>query len=310
MGGIGVIHNPFAKGNLKRPGIVKKLHELVMEVGKLWETRDLAELPKVAEDFLRHKFEILAVNGGDGTLHQVISAFIKVYGEHPLPKVISLRGGTMNTMTNSLGIKGRTLAILEKAIEKYRQAEPIKELKQNLLKINDQYGFMSGAGVVANFLDEYYSIPHPSPWHAFKIVARATASGLTGTEYTRKLFSPTPMRVTVDGKKLEPEAFTGFLGCTIEEVGLKFRPTFRANDRPGHFHFIATTIKPIRMAPRVPVFWFNRDWVHPKVQHSGVAKEVVVEPLEPMRYTMDGEMYTADRPLTLSVGPTVSVLAP
>ncbi len=310
MGGIGVIHNPFAKGNLKRPWIVQKLQELVTDIGELWETRNIAELPKVAEDFLRHKLEILAINGGDGTLHLVLSAFIKVYGDQPLPKVISLRGGTMNTMTNSLKIKGRTLSILKQAVEKYRQAEPMRELKQNLLKINDNYGFMGGGGMVANFLDEYYSVPHPTPWHALKLVARATASGLAGTEYARKLFRATPMRVTVDGRKLDPEEFTGFLGCTIEEVGLHFRPTFRANDQPNHFHFIATTIKPIWMAPRIPVFWFNRDWVHPKVQHSGVTKGVLVEPIKPFRWTMDGEMYTADLPLHLSVGPTVSVLAP
>jgi len=310
MAGIGVIHNPFAKGNLNRPWIVEKLHDLVTGVGELWETHSVNELPKIAEDFLRKKFEILAINGGDGSLHLALSAFIKVYGDHPLPKVMSLRGGTMNTMTNSLKIKGRTLSIFQKAVEKYQEAEPMKELKQDLLRINDKYGFMSGAGMVANFLDAYYSVPNPGPWQAVKIIARGAASGITGTEYAQSLFRPARFRVTVDGRKLECEEFSGIMGCTIKEVGLGLRPTFRANDRPDHFHFIATTIKPLPFALRIPAFWFNRDWVHPKVLHSGVAKEVEVEPLEPIRYTMDGEMYSADRPLHFSVGPAVSVVAP
>jgi diacylglycerol kinase family enzyme len=310
MGGIGVIHNPFARGNVRRPGVVKKLKEIVSDVGELWETRNINELTQVAEAFLRQKLEVLAVNGGDGTLHLVLSAFIKVYGDHPLPKLISLRGGTMNTMSNSLNIKGKGTAILAKVVQKYQAAEPLKELKQNLLKINDKYGFMSGAGMVANFLDAYYSAPEPGPWPAIKLITKGAVSGILGTAYARRLFRPAPIRVSVDGRRLEPLEFTGIMGCTIKEVGLGLRPTFRAYDRPGHFHFIATTIKPFPFALRIPAFWFNRDWVHPKVQHSGIAREVVVEPREPIRYTMDGEMYTADQPLHFSVGPALSVVTP
>ena len=75
MGGIGVVHNPFARGNMRRPWVVKKLHEVVAGAGDLWETRNVNELPKVAENFLRRKLDILAINGGDGTLHLVLSVF-------------------------------------------------------------------------------------------------------------------------------------------------------------------------------------------------------------------------------------------
>lgn len=310
MSGIGVIHNPFARGNLKRPWVVSKLREIVKGAGELWETKNINELPKVAEDCLKKKTEILAVNGGDGTLHVVLSAFIKVYGESPLPKVISLRGGTMNTMSNSLKLKGRSLGILKQAVEKYRSAEPMQELKQHLLKINDKYGFMCGAGLVANFLDAYYSGATPGPLRAAQILVSGAWSGVTGGEFARELFKPAPIKVHIDGKQLAPEEFSGILGCTIKEVGLGLRPTFRAYDRPEHFHFIATTIAPFNFAVRIPAFWLNRDWVHPQVQHSGVTKEVVIEPLKPIRWTVDGEMYSADQPLHFSVGPTLSVLSP
>lgn len=310
MGGIGVVHNPFARGNMRRPWVVKKLHEVVSGAGELWETRNVNELPKVAENFLRQKLDILAINGGDGTLHLVLSAFVKVYGDHPLPKIMSLRGGTMNTMTNSLKIKGRTISILKEAVKKYREAEPMRELKQNLLKINDKYGFMSGAGLVANFLDAYYAGPNTGPVQAVRVAARGLSSAMVGGEYAKMLLQPASFRVTVDGKKLDPEEFSGVLGCTIKEVGLGVKPTFRAYDHPDRFHFIATTISPFRFAARVPAFWFERDWVHPAVQHSGVTGEVTVEPVKPFRWTVDGEMYTATDPLHFSVGPTMSVVAP
>ena len=310
MSGIGVIHNPFARGNMRRPGVIKKIRDLVDDVGELWETRNVNELPRVAEDFLRKKLDILAVNGGDGTLHIVLSAFVKVYGDHPLPKVMSLRGGTMNTMSNSLGIKGRTVAIMKAAVEKYRRAEPMKEMKQNLLKINDKFGFMSGAGLVSNLLDDYYSAPVPGPMKAVKIMFQGIGSAMVGGPYSKMLLKPAPIRLHIDGKQLPQESYSGILGCTIKQIGLGIQPTFRAYDKPDAFHFIATDISPLKFAVRIPMFWTTRDWVHPNVQHSGVTKEVVVEPLKPIRWTVDGEMYTATEPLHFSVGPTLSVVTP
>ncbi len=310
MAGIGIIHNPFAKGNLKRPGVGPKVKKLVEEVGVFRETRNINELPRVAEEFLEQGIDTLAVNGGDGTLHIALTAFVKVYGDRPLPRIMSLRGGTMNTMSNSLKIKGRTLSIMEKAVKKYAAGESFNEREQHLIKVNDMYGFMTGGCIIAKFLDLYYSGASTGPWHAAKLINRALASAALRTRFTKDLFRPTPSRVKVNGRELDPEEYTVILGCTIRELGLGFTPTPRAYDKPGHFHMLAADINPYAVIPRLPSIWLGRDLEHKNIQHTGPAKEAVVEPRGMIRWMIDGEVYDADKPLHLSVGPTVTVAEP
>jgi diacylglycerol kinase family enzyme len=307
---IGIIHNPFAKGNLKRPWIAKELEKVVGDVGVFRETRNIEELPMVAEEFLEQGIETIAVNGGDGSLHLVLTAFVPVYGDKPLPKLMTLRGGTMNTMSNSLKIKGKTLGILKKAVEKIKAGEPFNEREQYLIKVSGKYGFMSGTGYISNFLDAYYSGSSTGPWQAIKLISRAVGSVTLRTDFINELFQKAPLKVTVDGKQLDPEEFSIVLACSVRELGLGFKPTPRAYDKPGHFHLIAATIRPGQVVPKLPGIWLGKDLIHPEVQHSNPAKEVVVEPKGALRWTLDGEMYETEQPLRFSVGPTITVVEP
>ena len=63
--------------------------------------------------------EILGLNGGDGTNHVTLSAFIRVYGDTPRSKNAFLRGGTMNTVDDACGIFGTPETPLYNLIEKY-----------------------------------------------------------------------------------------------------------------------------------------------------------------------------------------------
>lgn len=310
MGGIGIIHNPFAKGNLKRPWIAEKLKGLVRDVGVFRETKNVEELTDVAAEFMDQKIEVMAVNGGDGTLHLALSAFVKVYGDQRLPKLMSLRGGTMNTMSTSLKIKGKTLDIVKKAVAKFKSGEPFSECEQHLLKVNDKYGFMSGAGAIAKFLDAYYSGTTTGPWQATKVVSKMVGGAILRTEFTKELFRPVHFKIFVDGAEKDPEEYSFILACTITEVGLGFKATPRAYDKPGHFHFVASTIKPLNLAPYVPSIWMGKDLDHPGFAHNGVTKEAVVEPRGMFRWMLDGEMYDAEEPLHYSVGPNITIAVP
>jgi diacylglycerol kinase family enzyme len=307
---IGVIHNPFAKGNLKRSWVAPKLRAALGDAGILRETRNVNELGAVAQEFLDQGVETVGINGGDGTLHLVLTAFIKVYGDRPLPKVMSLRGGSMNTMSNSLKIKGDTIGIVKRAMRNLREGKPFHERPQHLVKVNDKYGFMSGAGAIGVFLDFYYSGTSTGPVHAAKVFSQTVWGVLAKNEYGQRLRRPHPARVTVDGKRLEPEAFTVMLACSIKELGLGFAPTPHAYDRPGCFHFIGADIDPVRVIPQLLTIWLGRDLRHPHIQYSHAAEDVIIEPLAPLRYTVDGEMYDAAGPLHFTRGPTITVVEP
>ena len=62
----------------------------------------ICRLKRVAADFRQSKIEILAINGGDGTISKTLTAFINEYGDEPLPKIAILKGGTINVVERTL----------------------------------------------------------------------------------------------------------------------------------------------------------------------------------------------------------------
>ena len=299
---IGIIHNPFAKGNLKRPWIAGKIREALGDVGTLRETRNVNELGEVALEFKKQGIDIIGGNGGDGSLHLVLTAFIKAYGDQPIPKLMSLRGGSMNTVSNSLKIKGHTIGIVKKAVDNIKKGKPFSDKPQHLLKVNGMYGFMSGAGCIATFLDAYYGGSSTGPWRAVNVFTNTIWSAMVMNEYGQRLRRPHPARVTIDGQTLGPDGFTVLLACSIKELGLGFAPTPRAYDKPGHFHFMAADIDPFMAA---------KDLIHPNIQFSHAAADVVIDNLgQPMRWMIDGEIMGTDVPLHYTCGPTITVTQP
>ena len=310
MSGIGVIYNPKAGKNKRNNENLFKLKALLQNCGRVRETRTEEDLTEAVHEFKLQEIDIIAVSGGDGTIHRVLSNAIKNYGDAPLPKFMSLRSGTMNTFTNALHFKGTPFDILEKTVASFKAGKPLREVHQHLMRVDDKYGFMTGAGVVSNFLDLYYQSKSPGPKVAAKMIALIIFSTLFRTRYAKDLFRSTRLKVTIDGKMIEEDEFMILLGCVIKEIGLGFKPTHRAYDQPGHFHFIASTMKPLEMITKLPSIWLGKDIVHPAFKHNGIAKEVIIEREGSLQWMIDGDLYVTDKPLHLSVGPTITVAAP
>ena len=307
MGGIVIIHNPFARGNIRQPWLAGKLKEILGNHGELIMTRNINQIPSVAEECKKEEIEYLGVNGGDGSLHLVLSAFINVYKDRPLPIVVPMRGGTMNTMANSVKIKGKTAGILKNLVSKYKSKAPINTIKQHLVRLNDKYGFMSGAGVPPNFLAAYYGGTSTGPWQGAKVLAHTVASILVNGTYYRKIGEPAHCKIKVDDEELPPRYYICFLACSIREIGLGISPTPRAYEKPGHFQFVATTMKPIDIARNLPTLWMKKDVIHPDM-FSRITAKAYVEPLSNMRYTIDGELYETEEPISIGCGPTIDMV--
>ena len=142
MAGIGVITNPHSRRNRRNPKLAQQLACILGEQGTLEMPHDLAALDKVARLFLEREVEVVAINGGDGTNHRVLSALLRVYGEHPLPIIAMLRGGTMNTAAHGLGITGRPQALLGQLTSLYAGGSPLPLTERNLVLVDDNAGFI------------------------------------------------------------------------------------------------------------------------------------------------------------------------
>lgn len=305
MGGIGVITNPKARRNLKRPWMRQLLEKIVGDAGKVYETRSIDELPDVARDFIARGLDILAVNGGDGTTHIALTHFIPIYGDMPLPKLLSLRGGTMNTISKSIKHKGKSENILTSVVKKIRQGKPLDIIRQPLLKINEKYGFMWGYGIVGNFLEAYYKGTTLGPWQAVKVVSRIVASAIFRSQFAKDIFAVVPTKLTIDGAKFYLPQCRVVLSAAIKEMGLGAKLAYRAYEKLGYIHIRATEKPPSHIVPYTAHLFAG--WAVPGVIDE-VAREVIAETEGFPPYTVDGELYRDTNTFHLSQGPILQVI--
>jgi diacylglycerol kinase family enzyme len=307
-GGIGVIINPYSRQNRKNPEGIRKLGYIIGDRGSCEATKSLADVERVAREFLHKGVEILALSGGDGTNHVTISTFIKVYGDHPLPKIALLRGGTMNTIAKSFGIKGTTDTILFNIVEKYHTGEPFRTVRRPIMRIGEgRYGFLFGNGVVHNYLAEYYATGRPSPWRAVTTLSRAVASATIDGDFSRRMFRPFKAKVWVDGEKWEPEEYFAVMAATIVDIGLGFKPFVKAAESLDRFGVIGVVTNALGVSLALPGMALARP-LNPKKFLDAAARRVVFETDGPLKYTVDGDIYETGTRLELRTGPVLELV--
>jgi diacylglycerol kinase family enzyme len=306
MSGIGIIINPRGKKFRKDPDRLRRLSFIVGDKASYSATEDLHDLRRVAEEFKTRDIDILAIGGGDGTNHVTLSQFIEVYGEKPLPQLTFLRGGTMNTLANSVGIKGNSEKILSNLIYKYHEGVAFETTEMDLMKINDKFGFIFGMGAIYRFLEAYYRGLPPSPPKATWILSRSIASALLNGQFARSLFERFDADVEVDGKPWPFSNWSALFSGSIPFLGLKFR-VFHYAEEPGAFHAIGFSVPPRNVLKFVPYMFAGRKTPSEELVEQP-AREMRIRLTRPMPYTIDGDMLPATEEIIVSTGPRLKII--
>lgn len=337
MPGIGVVYNPKSGRNLRDPGAALRLSRALGDRGVVRETGSIDQLYRVAEDFKRLGIDVLGISGGDGTNGVTITGFLDVYGGSALPQIAFLRGGTMNTVANAVGVsRGRPEGLLGRLIAAYaeRASRPLRDVSRHVMRFQgersraslaahpegstppasalpfpDKYGFLFGTGVVYGFLAEYYRGGRPTPWVAAKTLARGVGSTVVGGPMIRRMAAPFRGSVELDDGTVWPEQdFLSVAGGTIDQIGLDFRPFHRFAEREGAFHLLGVHTTPIGFVGQLPRI-FRAAPMRPGHAHEAVTSSVVLRSAaSPIRYMIDGDLHECDSPLRVTVGPRVRIV--
>jgi diacylglycerol kinase family enzyme len=323
VAGIGVVLNPKSRQNLRDPRAASRLARTLGDQGVVREARSIDELHRIAEDFRRDDIEVLAISGGDGTNHVTLTGFFDVYGGATLPQVALLRGGTMNTVANSVGVHhGRPDGILTRLLRDYAQraALPLAQVERHVMRIGPRdrrsgkthYGFLFGTGVVAGFLAEYYRGGHPTPLVAAKTLARGIGSAFIGGEMIRRMAKPFRGSVSFDdGTRWEARDYLAVAAGTIAHVGLNFKPFHRYDEQPGSFHILGIHASPVRFVHELPRI-HRAEPMRPGKAYEALSSHVIVRSAEPgdavLRYMIDGDLHEAFGEIEVSIGPRVKLV--
>jgi len=307
--GIGVVINPSAGGNRQSADRVDRLARVVGSAGWVRETRSLEHLPEIAEACRKSEVDVLAVCGGDGTYTRTLSALHEIYEDRPLPRFLPLRAGTMNTVARAVGAPAwQPERMLAQIVEEYRQGQPLASMDHQLLRINEKFlGFMVGAGVIVGFLEEYYGSTRTGPVGAAALLARLIASVVTGGTLVTKVFQWVDASMTCDEVAAPFQRFSVLYASSIEDIGLGFRPTYRARERQGRFHLFAGPLDARELVNNLGKIRRGVPTRSPQV-HDVTPKRLQVRFDQLTSYMIDGEIMPATTELIVETGPLLRVV--
>lgn len=307
MPGIGVILNPYSKTYKNNPGKARRMGFIVGDKASCKTTEDLADLKRVADEFKTRDIDILAISGGDGTNHCTLTTFIEVYGDKPLPKIAFLRGGTLNTVARSFGIRGSSEKILSNLLFKYHEDVPFETREGHLMKINNEYGFIFGLGVIYNFMVEYYNGGTPSPLSAVGTLLHGVGSAIISGPFAKKMFERFNAEVTVNGKKWAFDQYSALYSGSINQLGLDFRVFYLVDQFPESFHLNGFALDARDIVPYLPKMYLGKPSGCPSMLEEA-AKEAIIKLDRPLAYTIDGDMKPPLDTFNISVGPKLTII--
>jgi hypothetical protein len=328
--GIGVVFNPRSGRNVRDPRAAGRLARALGDNGVVRQTGSIDELYRVAEDFRKLDIDVLGISGGDGTNGVTITGFLDVYEGNALPQIAFLRGGTMNTVANSVGVRrGRPEGLLDHLARAYveRASIPLRNVERHVMRMRgdnaralgikqsappmpETYGFLFGTGVVYGFLAEYYAGGNPpNPKVAAQTLLRGVGSAMVRGEMIRRMAAPFRGSVELpDGTVWEERNYLAIAGGTIDQIGLNFRPFHRYAERPSHFHLLGIHTSPMGFVGQLPRIW-RAVPMRPGHTYESITNSAIIRsPEKRIRYMIDGDLHECDGPLQVSIGPRVKIV--
>lgn len=311
-GPLGLVCNPRARSERRDPGLRDRLGALLGARGRVVTPDTPAALEAALAALRDEGCTTIALHGGDGTGHRVVTALFDVWGDAALPEVLWLHGGTNNTASRSMGQVGRAEAQLAAWVAAAEGGPALGRTQRWPLCVEgDRRGFLWGVGVVERFIDAYEAGGDASVARAGWTLLRAVGSAFTGGAFAEAFFAPIGCAVEADGVPWPDLPWVMVTAGAVTHIGLDFQPFPRVLDHPGRLHALGTAATPRGLAADLPRLYRGRPPADDR-RVDVAARSLTLRSDRPLRYDLDGDLYTArdttltvhvDRPLTFLIAP-------
>ena len=300
---IGVISNPLSGGNQNGLGPIHQVIRRHPEVAHL-EARTPEEVFSVLKSFASDNVDLIAVNGGDGTIQAVLTG---LFGSRPfrsMPALALLYGGTSNMLPKDFGLKGPQHIVLSKLLHRAKGAPPpVSVVSRPILKIEASglkplYGMFFGAACIYKGIQFFHSKVHTLGFSG-ELAHGIVVARFLGALLSRKsaLVAPENIRVQLDRDKVDqlPEEYLVFLVSSLEKLILGLRPYWGRG--PGPLHLTAVAARPQNFLKALSGFFrgnLNRYVTAKNGYHSHEIEKVQL--MLRGGFTLDGELYQTGAP--------------
>lgn len=263
-------------------------------------TESAAELPRALDELLRERIDVLGINGGDGTIHAVLSRLAVDRRAAEFPVIALIPGGTTNMSARDVNNRPLRLRV---ALERFLAVADRTPTPRPVIRIRDgteapQLGFIFGMGAVVRGIEYCHE-------HLFALGVRE--EWVTGLALLRTAWGIARReRVFSEGvaltARLDAETHAGkvsiFLVSALERLLLGIRPFW--GEGPGALDVTWVAEDARRFLRTFPALLrgrgerlAERDGYLSRRSHS-------IEVTGDGHYTVDGEIYrTTDGSLRL-----------
>jgi hypothetical protein len=235
------------------------------------ETTHAAAVPEALGEFAREGVDVLAVNGGDGTLMRALTEVIGA-GEFDdrVPMIAPLRGGRTNMAALDMGAHRDPVKGLEALIA----ADGVGELERRVVRRRvlrveygperrALYGMFFGLGVIHRGIQlTLRSFPQGRAQGVFggTLVTGALLSRLALLRERDGVLAPDKLQFMLDGEMQPGGEYTLAMACTLDRLFARMRPFWGDGDGGVPFTSIESGAKDLWKA--VPGILAGRPGTH------------------------------------------------
>lgn len=310
--------NPYARINKHNPEYMQFLSKNAERYGLSIITQSIEEAIRVCKEIAEKDIKIVGIVGGDGTVSTILGALKTQFGEKKLPKILVLRGGTMNVLASNLGIFGKPHEILEEFFHEKGPSDDISFTKVKTIRVNaedEKIGFLFADGFSVRFLQYFYE-RKGGPLKAGFFAGKMALKGMLGYS---KSFAQI-FRMSKVNLKAWKESKDPVLQSSLD-VGSVFVSTYEK--LPLNIKFFKTSLQDpyaelcivkksgFRVLPIALKVVLGVKTPPEECERIGIKKLELQYPQEESYYTLDGEIFKYPKaPLQISLGPEFSFLLP
>jgi len=315
-----IVANLTARGLLRSPARLDALRANAAGKAQLHETASVAELGPVMRAVLEDGVDLLILVGGDGTFMSGVSALSRALAERApsgviWPRLGLLPMGTVGTIAKNLGERGEPERLLSTWLEQPDRVHAIPRPTLSLTATTsegateERVGFIVGTGLVARFFEVYEERGAGGIPLAGRIVARVFAESFTGGPLAKRVLTPLPCELRVDGEVQSSSALSLLCASVVRDLGLGMKVCYRAGEEPDRVHLVASQLSPRHLGPRAPFVMVGRSIGGKGHVDRLVSSFQVTFPGSQGPYVLDGDMFRA-KSFLVKAGPVIPVVGP
>lgn len=301
---LGILTNPLSGQNARR-GLLPRVRALLSAHPAVaqFEASTGEAMAAAVDELLRADTEIIAVNGGDGTVQAVLTMLLSA-PLAALPLLAVLPGGTTNSTARNVGYTRRPLRALQRLVEEAARGTIAGAVERwPVVRVDGdgdpRFAMMFGAGAVYHGISFFHrEVLSRGVGGQFGAgVAVVTALGHVVSGRTGHLFPPLHAEIAIDGTAVSGGPYFGILTSTMTKQILNLRPYWGVG--PGPLRFSSLSYAPRGLARAIVPALRGRQSPHlrPDLGYRSANADEVRLAFD-SGYVLDGQLFAPGGPRT------------